>query len=169
MVKFYTRTGDAGMTSLYSGERVAKECLRIEAYGSVDELQAQLGMARALCDREEVSATLLLVEEKLVQLMAELATVDGDPRILGEDIEQIEQQIDAYTDRLPSGFKWSMPGDSPLSAALHLARTVARRCEREAYRMATSERVRDEVLVYLNRISDLCYALVRFVDEVQDA
>lgn len=167
MARVYTRTGDAGETSLYSGERVAKCCDRVECYGSIDELQAALGMARALCADERVCDTVRTVERMLVNVMAELATVDGDPRILPEDVSAIEAQIDAYEAFLPKGFTWRVPGDRRDSAALHVARTVARRCERALLRCMKTEGVAvgDELRVYLNRVSDLCYVCACYLDE----
>lgn len=169
MAKFYTGTGDAGQTSLYSGERRAKTDLRIEAYGTIDELQAFLGQARSFAAADEVARALLDVEELLMQVMAELATLEGEPRINGGHVRDIEEKIDWFTERLPEGFRWSVPGDSVPSAALHVARAVARRAERQTLRLAAAEDVGVDLLVYLNRISDLCYALARYQDEVVGA
>lgn len=166
MAKFYTKTGDAGETSLYSGERVAKHCKRIDAYGVIDELQAFLGMARSLAPAPEIAQDLFDVESKLMDVMAELATIDGDGRVTDDDVAVIERRIDFYTDALPEGFKWSVPGDSQASASLHVARTVARRGERMACGLNADEGVSSELLQYINRISDLCYAMARYVDEV---
>lgn len=166
MTKFYTRTGDKGETSLYSGQRVPKTSSRIETYGTIDELQAFLGQARSLTASDASATTLLEVETTLMQVMAELATLDGEPRITQIEVEGIELAIDKFSEQLPTGFQWSVPGDSQASAVMHVARTIARRAERQALRLASKEMVGDMLLVYLNRISDLCYALARFEDEV---
>lgn len=165
MAKVYTRTGDAGQTSLYSGERVAKCCPRVDAYGEADELQAALGLARALSKNPDTKDALKELEETLVTAMAELATIGGDARITWDHVEHLENQIDAFQAKAPQEFRFVVPGDQPGSAALHLARTVARRCERALLLFAENDEVSKDILAFFNRISDLCYVLARYEDE----
>lgn len=166
MATFYTRTGDSGETSLYTGERVPKHCLRLDSYGICDEVQAFLGLARAQTKSKLIAQDLFDVESKLMDVMAELASIGGEPRISSEDVEAIERRIDFYTDALPEGFKWSVPGDSLASANLHVARTITRRAERTMCQLNTEEEVSASLLKFINRISDLCYAMARYEDEV---
>lgn len=167
MAKVYTGTGDAGQTSLYSGERVAKCCARVSACGTADELQASLGLARALVAHADVAEALREVQLLLVDAMAELATVGGRPRIGAKDVGALERAVDCYAERIAPQFSFQVPGDAAGSAALHVARTVARRCEREV--AACIEQGDDLgnplLLAFFNRVSDLCYVLARFEDE----
>lgn len=174
-MRIYTRGGDAGETSLCSGERVAKDSLRMRAIGAVDEAQAALGMARALartgagrdegrCEegREGESAALLALHQaqcKLSGLMADLAEAGGDVRVAAVDVAELEGAVDAFSEQLPKTLQFSVPGDDPASAALHVARTVVRRAEREVVALAREEEVDACALAYLNRLSDLCYVL----------
>lgn len=167
-MKIYTRTGDAGETSLYSGERVMKCCPRVDVYGEADELQASLGLARAFATQPETGRMLYGLQQTLVSAMAELATVGGAKRIGVEDVEGLEQEIDEITQKVSSGFSFLIPGENPCSAALHVARTVARRCERALILFSEDEEVSPEMLAFFNRISDLCYILARYEDECQD-
>ena len=160
-MRYYTRTGDAGETSLYTGERVAKDSARIEALGAMDELQAHIGLARAyVADVDaEIAGELEAVEVKLVDVMAELASVGGAARVTAADVSALEATIDKYTDR--NRFEPVVPGTSVASASLHVARTVARRCER---RIITLADARPELLQYANRLSDLLFALAVHLD-----
>lgn len=169
MAKVYTKTGDAGETSLCSGERVSKCCARVDAYGTVDELQASLGLARALARHADVKLAIRELQETLVRAMTELATVDGEPRILEGDVEDVERTIDRFASRLPAVTSFQIPGDSAGSAALHVARTVARRCERVVLLSAERDRVAvsPALFKFFNRVSDACYVLARFEDEVE--
>ena len=165
MVRYYTRGGDAGETSLYTGERVSKTSLRVDAYGTVDELQAHMGYARAVAGDDEVNADIESIESKLVGVMAQLASTDDKLHISAQDVADIEAICDKYSGRLDShGFKFVLPGTSVASAALHVARTVARRCERRVLAYAQCEPVDEELLKYLNRISDVMYAMAMYVD-----
>lgn len=165
VVRYYTRGGDRGETSLYTGERVPKNSLRVEAYGTVDELQAFMGSARAASDDAELKGDIEAIESMLVSVMAQLASTDGKQRVGAQDVADIEAVCDKYSGRVDShGFKFVLPGESVQSAALHVARTVARRCERCVLRYAEAEPVDAELLKYLNRISDVLYAMAMYVD-----
>lgn len=160
-MKIYTKTGDKGETSLYSGERVPKESPRVEAYGTIDELDSALGMARALCGQEEVRAAVYDLQKLLWAVMAEVATIGGEARITAAEVAAAEQVIDRFDAGLPPLTAFVVPGDTPGSAALDLARTVARRAERQLWRVAREEPVGEHVLILVNRLSDLCFTLAR--------
>ena len=165
-MKIYTKTGDQGNTSLYTGERVAKDSLRVEAYGSIDETDAALGLARALCLKQEVKQAIYDMQRMLWQLMADVASLgEKGSRITAEHVQELEQMIDRFDAVLPPLTKFVIPGDTSGSAALHVARTVARRAERQMWRLAREESVNEHVLVALNRLSDLCFVLSRVESE----
>ena len=161
-MSIYTKTGDKGVTSLYSGERVSKSSERVEAYGDADELQASLGFARSLVDDAQADDDLLRIEELLVDAMAELATLEGDSRITDADVAWIEGRIDVYS---PDKFSFKQPGADQVSAALHVARTVARRCERRVIVLDSASPLSDNLLAFFNRISDFCYALACHLEQ----
>lgn len=160
MVRYYTRTGDHGQTSLYTGERVDKDSLVVDAYGTIDELQSFMGFARSMVGEGEMNADTEAVESKLVGVMAQLASNDDFLHITSDDVADIEALVDKYSERADrKGFKFVLPGASPASAAYHMARTVARRAERRVLSYAHEAPVDDSLLQYVNRISDLLYAM----------
>ena len=168
MVRYYTRTGDAGQTSLYTGERIAKTSLRVEAYGTVDELQSFMGLARSLAGDPEIDADLEAVEGVLSAAVAQLASTDGRKRVTQEDVDAVEALCDKYTDFLAAiGWKpdFVLPGESPASSALHMARTTARRSERRILTLAETDPVDPLLLQYVNRTSDLFYVMAVYVDK----
>ena len=167
-MKIYTRKGDDGTTGLYGGGRVPKDSAAPEAYGTVDEAQAALGVARASCERGgELDALLVGLERDLWVLMAELATdagnahklVDGTSRVTGAMVEALEARIDEVSDRFEPPTEFVVPGESVVSAQLDVARTVIRRAERVAVRAAAPG---SQVVPYLNRLSDLVWTLARW-------
>ncbi|MDW8250796.1 MAG: cob(I)yrinic acid a,c-diamide adenosyltransferase [Myxococcales bacterium] len=166
-MKIYTRTGDDGTTGLFGGARVRKDDPRVEAYGTVDELNASIGVVRAAGVPPELDPLLGRLQEDLFVLGAELACVPGKEekmkmRLLdNNDVARLEQAIDAAEVGLPPLRSFVLPGGTPAAAALHVARTVARRAERRALEAAAQEPVRSELLVYLNRLSDLLFTLAR--------
>ena len=164
MGKIYTRRGDLGMSTLFSGEKVSKDDVRLEAYGALDELQAQLGMARALSTNDELRAILIDLQRDISCACSELASnaeVRGRlPRHLDpEDIERLEHCIDSFTARFPLPKHFFLPGRTADSTALHLARTVCRRAERHIVVVNRTLGGYDEILVYFNRLSDLLFVL----------
>jgi cob(I)alamin adenosyltransferase len=161
-MRIYTRSGDKGETSLYSGERVFKNCLRVEVYGTVDELNATMGLARALCFDSEVRECVFEVQEMLNQAMAQLSSLDDWIMITDMHVQKLEEMIDSFTERVVIKNEFDVPGSNPSSAALHLARTVARRAERKLWQLASEEKTDDAVLQMINRISDLCFILALF-------
>ena len=163
----YTKTGDKGETGLYTGERVRKSSLRVEAYGTVAELDSALAMARAFCRRDEVRQKILALQKLLPLLMADLASVGTQPLIKKEHTEELEHGMDAMEAALPPLACFIVPGDTQGGAALDFARTVARRAERCFCRLAETEDTHEEDRVFLNRLSDYCFLLMRI--EEQDA
>ncbi len=166
-MKIYTRTGDGGETGLFGGARVPKDDVRVEAYGTVDEVNAALGVARAHCSVALVRRILEELQVDLFTLGAELATVTGHEAKLGiellndADVTRLENTIDQCEEPLPPLKNFILPGGPPDVAALHFARTVARRAERRLMTLARSEPVRPTLLVYLNRLADLLFVLAR--------
>ena len=164
----YTRTGDGGQTSLVGGERVSKTDVRLEAYGTVDELSAQLGLLNTLIPADDADHSLILfVQNKLFAVGSYLAT---DPSftsfrqasLLSEEaIERIEHRIDAIDAELPKINNFVLPGGSPAAAQAHVARTVCRRAERLILRVAADHEVDDKILRFVNRLSDYLFVLSR--------
>jgi len=165
-MKIYTKTGDDGTTGLFGGGRVEKASARVEAYGTVDELNACLGVARATGLDSFTDGVLAQVQVDLFTLGAELACVPGKESKLGmalldtEDAHRLERAIDDAEKDLPPLKTFVLPGGAPQAAALHLARTVCRRAERRVLAEA-DPRPRGEVVIYLNRLSDLLFTLAR--------
>jgi cob(I)alamin adenosyltransferase len=165
-MKLYTKTGDDGTTGLFGGGRVKKASARVEAYGTVDETNAVIGIARAAKLDPVIDAVLEKVQQDLFTLGAELACVPGresklSMALLSEgDIQRVERAIDEADGACEPLKTFVLPGGSPQAAALHLARTIARRAERATLSIDDGP-VRREVLVYLNRLSDLLFALAR--------
>ncbi len=163
----YTRTGDKGTTGLFTGQRVPKQCLRVEAYGQVDEITSALGLARATVARQDVKGTILMLQNKLSLLMADVASLGNPtPYITENDVRNIEGTIDRYDALLEPLAHFIIPGDTLGAAALDLARTVTRRAERCLLRLAETEEVNQQALIYINRLSDLCFILARVEVEV---
>lgn len=168
-MKIYTKSGDDGSTGLFGGVRVRKDDVRVEAYGTVDELNSTLALAVSTELDEEMSNLLRSIQSDLFTLGAELATPPRDSerlakrsRTLGEpDIARLEQAIDAAEEQLPPLQQFVLPGGSPQAAALHQARSVCRRAERRVLSLQQAESVRQDVLIYLNRLSDLLFVLAR--------
>ncbi len=161
----YTRAGDDGKTSLFGGQRVNKDHPRVKAYGSLDELSSALGLAAAFVRQRRVIGVLRSIQEDLFHLGAELASPEAPPCLLPEDrIEALERLIDRYDAKTPPLKRFILPGGGPAGAALHLARTICRRAERQVVALARQETVRPEVMIYLNRLSDLLFALARYVN-----
>lgn len=169
-MKIYTRKGDDGTTGLYGGGRVTKDSARPEAYGTVDEAQAALGLARSLATRGgELDEILVGLERDLWVLMAELATdpendaklVDGATRVTAPMVTALEGQIDAISDRFELPKEFVVPGETQVAAALDVARTVVRRAERSALAVDAPA---SQVVAYLNRLSDLVWTLARWAE-----
>ena len=166
-MKIYTRTGDSGTTGLFGGTRVAKEAPEVEAYGSVDELNACLGVARAALGPSALSELLAELQSDLFTVGAELGCAPGQEGKLrlallsAEDVTRLEHHIDAAEANLPPLRAFILPGGSPGAASLHLARTLCRRAERRVLAARHVQPVRDQIVHYLNRLSDLLFVLAR--------
>lgn len=158
--KIYTRTGDAGTTGLGDGSRTDKDSARVEAYGTVDELNSAVGMVLAQSLPESVAEALVAVQHDLFDLGAELC-VPGYSVMTDERVARLEQVLDAHNADLPRLKEFILPGGGPAAAACHLARTICRRAERRVYTLAREEAVNPPALAYLNRLSDLLFVLGR--------
>jgi len=169
--RVYTRQGDAGETSLAGGQRVRKDSRRIEAYGTVDELNCFAGLARATACAEpalaDLSGMLLRVQHELFNLGSILATLPGDvhprqARITGAEIAQLEAEMDRINGELPALRSFVLPGGTRLNAELHVCRTVCRRAERVVTALAREEEVPAEAVKYLNRLGDAFFVWSRW-------
>lgn len=178
----YTRTGDQGDTGLFGGRRVRKDHLRVEAYGTVDELNTLLGVAQAACRDEELSALLLSFQNTLFQLGSDLATPPDEKtrrgavtvhRVETGRVAHLEALIDQYEAELPPLRNFILPGGDCLAASLHHCRAVCRRAERRCVTLLHSEETEEqpalnsEALRYLNRLSDLLFVLARVANRRQ--
>jgi cob(I)alamin adenosyltransferase len=167
-MKIYTKTGDKGETGLYGGERVAKDSLRVSAYGTVDEANSAIGIARAHLSDEEIDKDLAHLQNALFDVGADLATPNDSKYrknvspIDEQDVDYLEHLIDRYDNTPLTNF--ILPGGHPSSAALHLARTIARRAERDIITLKREEQINEYVAVFLNRLSDLLFVMARVVN-----
>ena len=177
--RIYTRTGDAGETALASGERVPKDALRIECYGTVDELNAWIGVARETASElaaqapelAELSASLLRIQHELFNLGSVLATLPEklgprQPRIAEAEVAALEAEIDRATAQLAPLRSFVLPGGSRLNAELHVCRTVCRRAERTAVTLAREGGVDELCVRYLNRLSDALFVYSRWANQL---
>ena len=173
-MKLYTKTGDDGTTGSFGGGRVAKDALCVETVGTVDELNCQIGLALAACGDDELGATLTSVQQCLFELGADLAAprtvadTEAQPsrRIGPAHIAAVERLIDVACAPLAEMRSFILPGGSELAARLHVARAVCRRAERLCVALQRAEPIGREPLVYLNRLSDLLFALARQANEL---
>ncbi len=171
LTRIYTRGGDAGQTSLGDGERVAKHDVRVGAFGTVDEANATIGIAR-LHASVEADAMLARIQHDLFDLGADLCRPQGPGeapgsalRIVAAQVQRLEQEIDAMNAALAPLNSFVLPGGTPGSAFLHLARTVVRRAERDVTRLAERESINPEAVRYLNRLSDHLFVLARKLND----
>jgi len=166
-MKLYTRTGDSGQTGLFGGERVSKSCPRVIAYGEVDELNSALGVARTHTLWPELDTLLIRIQHELFDLGSHLATPPGTPSaeklpaLTNHLVSSLELEIDRSTAAVPALTAFILPSGSPLGAWLLYIRCVCRRAEREVVRLAEIEDVPVVAVTYLNRLSDLLFALGR--------
>jgi cob(I)alamin adenosyltransferase len=171
-MKIYTKTGDDGTTALFSGGRVTKTHQRVEAYGTVDELNSVLGVVRSMETTDQTSAWLAKVQVQLFHLGADLATplnanADWVVRTEQATIDWVEQGIDQMTNDLPPLKNFILPGGTPAAAHLHVARTVCRRAERRTVELAHNEAIGELTVRYLNRLSDWLFTLARWENHQQ--
>ena len=158
--KIYTRTGDDGSTGLGDGSRVAKDSLRVEAYGTVDEANSCIGLVLASDVPDDIRTLLTAVQHQLFDLGGELC-IPGHAAIDDEDVARLERHLDRYNDDLPPLKDFILPGGGEAAARCHIARTVVRRAERETVALSRVEAVRPQAIRYLNRLSDLLFVLAR--------
>ena len=170
LTRIYTRGGDGGMTSLSDGARVPKHALRVEAYGTVDEANAAVGLAR-LHAVPDADAMLARIQNDLFDLGADLATpeegrkAEGALRIAQSQVDRLEREIDAMNERLAPLNSFILPGGTPCAAFLHQARTVTRRAERLVTQLVEQEKVSPEALRFVNRLSDFLFVAGRWVND----
>lgn len=182
ITRVYTRTGDQGKTGLAGGQRVSKDHLRIEVFGTVDELNSAVGLVRAfnrplmkrLSQARRLETELHRIQNRLFDIGGLLATLSKDqkrfkkmPRITSEEVIHLEKLMDACQKDLKPLKEFVLPTGGPVTAFLHLARTVSRRAERLCVRMNRTERVDPEILKYLNRLSDAFFVLARWIGRAQ--
>lgn len=164
-MKIYTRSGDRGRTALFSGERVEKDQLRVEAYGTLDELNSVLGLAASFCRSPRVLEHLRQLQNKLFNAGADMATSAGSKRtierIVPDDWQRLEQAIDELEEGLPRLKNFILPAGSQGASCLHLARSVCRRAERLLVQLMKQEEMNPELLIFLNRLSDFLFVLAR--------
>lgn len=168
-MKIYTKTGDKGQTSLYDNTRVDKDDIRVESYGTIDELNSQLGLSRNFIQDEKIVNIILRIQRELFDVAGELATKDKNkfPEKLNEEsIKYLESIIDEYLEKINKDqqFKFIIPGSNKESASLHVARTVCRRTERRIITLSRTEEIRDLLIKYVNRLSDVIYTLARYLE-----
>jgi cob(I)alamin adenosyltransferase len=174
--RIYTRAGDGGLTRLVGGQRVAKDDLRIEAYGTVDELNAFTGLARVTAESlgaplSSLATTLKRIQHELFNLGSILATLPEDvhpqqPRVTKNEVAQLEREIDEANEALPPLRSFVLPGGSRLDAELHVCRTICRRAERLLVALSKTQSVPEETVRYLNRLSDALFVWSRWVNHV---
>jgi len=181
-MKIYTKTGDGGETGLFGGKRVSKDSKRIEAYGTVDELNSVLGLVRSLLkavpplaemnSAKKIDAILEQIQGDLFTLGADLATpLDANSstaRIQSADVLRIEKHIDAIDPELKPLKNFILPGGTQVAAMLHFARTVCRRAERRVVKLAKKEPIGESPVIYLNRLGDLLFVLARYANHLEN-
>jgi len=174
--KIYTKTGDKGSTSLIGGVRVPKNHIRIESYGTIDELNSYLGMVHDLCDSQEVGTWLHEIQDRLFTIGSVLATSPEKevkmklPDLHDEDVSWLEGKIDLMNETLPEMRSFILPGGNLAASTAHVARCVCRRAERICVGMAeVNEEVPDLIIRYLNRLSDFLFVLARYLGHLKGA
>lgn len=174
-MKIYTKTGDKGETGLFGGERVSKNSLRIEAYGTVDELNAFLGLALIETKDLEVKVLLERIQNILFILGSDLATPDTEKnkklnitRINSSHSAELEKAIDHFEEKLEPLRNFILPGGSKSAALLHICRTIARRAERRIVALNETVKIGDNIIIFVNRLSDLLFVLSRIENKVSN-
>lgn len=173
-MKIYTKKGDAGQTSLFSGKRIPKYHIRIESYGTIDELNAYIGMLQAQAATEDFRPLLRKIQNTLFTLGSNLASDTPEatarvPKISEAEINELENSIDEMTEVLPPLRNFILPGGDPANALAHLARCVCRRAERVVVQLHEAESVDPLILAYLNRLSDWLFVFARMMSKVTAA
>lgn len=167
----YTRTGDRGTTSLLDGSRVRKNSMRVDSYGTIDELNSLLGFGKHFVTNQDIVEKIHIVQRELFAVASELADPKGEtftPRIGENEILRFESWIDEYVKIMNPAPKFIVPGSSQASGILHVARTVCRRAERLMTALDETEPVSPYLMKYVNRLSDVLYTFARFLEEQQE-
>ncbi len=167
-MKIYTKTGDKGKTSLLSGERLPKYHIRVEAYGNIDELTSFVGLLRSLDIDEDIKSQLVEIQRRLFDIAGLLACDKGKltdklRKISTSDVEFLEKKIDYFTSKLPPLKAFVLPGGQYEVSICHICRTVCRRAERSVVKLADTEEIDNNIIVYLNRLSDYFFVLSRYI------
>ena len=172
-MKIYTKGGDKGETGLYGGERVSKDSLRIETYGTVDELNSFIGLTLGEVSDSQIKKLLKQIQNTLFILGSDLSTPDNEknkahqiPRITKSNYEEIEREIDKFDARLNELRNFILPGGSKGAALLHICRTVCRRAERRVVSLKNKVNLNPDIIILLNRLSDLFFVLARYENKV---
>jgi len=168
-MKIYTKTGDKGTTSLYDNTRVDKDSIRVESYGTIDELNSSLGFARNFIEDTAVNDIIFKLQRELFDVAGELATKNKykfPEKINEEHVNKLEDIIDNYLSKMnkEQQFKFIIPGSNKGSAALHISRTICRRAERRIITLSRSEEISPILVKYVNRLSDVIYTLARYLE-----
>lgn len=172
-MKIYTKSGDKGETGLFGGERVSKDSLRIEAYGTVDELNSFIGLALNEVNDTQVKNLLEKIQNLLFELGSDLSAPDNEtnkkhniPRITKSHYEEIEKEIDKFDSQLEELRNFILPGGSKSAAVLHICRTICRRAERRVVALQNAVNIGNDIVIFLNRLSDLFFVLARYENKV---
>ncbi len=161
----YTKFGDKGKTALIGGEIVPKSDVRVQAYGSVDELNAVLGLVLSFSETDGVASTLMGVQDDLFVIGSELASKGGKSRTIKPvRMSRLEAEIDRMSSQLPPLNHFIIPGGNKTTSLLHFARTVCRRAEREVVALSERDKINPDMVIYLNRLGDLLFVLARYVN-----
>ena len=167
-MKIYTKSGDKGTTSLIGGNRIEKDSIRVEAYGTIDELNSYIGLCYHYLKEDSDKEALRKIQVKLFDIGAELSSPNYK-RIKNitkeDDIEELERLVDYYTDKIEKINEFIVPGTSIASANLHIARTICRRCERRILSLSKQDEINLVILKYINRLSDFLYILARYSED----
>ncbi len=172
-MKIYTKGGDKGETGLFGGERVSKDSIRIEAYGTVDELNSFIGLTLTEIKDTKVRELLNSVQNNLFALGSDLAAPDNEknrthniPRITKSQFEEIEKEIDKFDTKLDELKNFILPGGCKSSALLHICRTICRRAERRVVTLSNGVNLSPDIIIFLNRLSDLFFVLARYENKI---
>ncbi len=166
-MKIYTKTGDKGQTSLYDSVRIDKDSIRVESYGTIDELNSYLGLARNYVEEKSIMDIIFKIQRELFDIAGELATKDREifpEKIKEEHIRDLEYIIDFYIEKTDKVDKFIIPGSNKASASLHVARTICRRAERRILTLRKTENINELLIKYINRLSDVIYTLARYLE-----
>lgn len=167
-MKAYTKTGDKGATSLYGGQRVPKDSMRVSAYGTLDELNSFVGLARSRAEDPEIDSLLKTIQENLFLVGADVAapikTTAKTRRISENDTKELEKITDTYFEKLPELHEFILPGGTPLASILQVCRAVCRRAERELVALSGKEMMNRELIIFTNRLSSFFFVLARYAN-----